>query len=61
MKSVPAARKDPALTTEAVQEWCRADLMGYKVPREVIFIDKLPRSGVGKVLRRELVRIYGLR
>ncbi len=51
-------RKDPALTAESVQEWCRADLMGYKVPREVIFIDKLPRSGVGKVLRRELVNSY---
>ncbi|NPV41863.1 MAG: hypothetical protein HPY72_11060 [Anaerolineae bacterium] len=43
------------MTTEAVQEWCRADLMSYKVPREVIFIDKLPGSGVGKVLRRESV------
>ena len=51
-------RKDPALTAEAVMAWCCTDLMGYKVPREVIFIDKLPRSGVGKVLRRELVTDY---
>ncbi len=51
-------RKDPALSAEAVMAWCDTDLMGYKVPREVIFIDKLPRSGVGKVLRRELIITY---
>ncbi len=51
-------RKDPALTAEAVIAWCCADLMGYKVPGEVIFIEKLPRSGVGKVLRRELIKVY---
>ena len=35
---------------------CRARLAGYKVPREVIFVDELPRSSVGKVLRRSLRR-----
>ena len=49
-------RKDPDLTAEELIAWCRKDLAGYKVPSEVEFIDKLPRTGVGKVLRRELVR-----
>ncbi len=51
-------RKDAALTAEEVIAWCRDDLAGYKVPAEVIFVEKLPRSGVGKVLRRELVKGY---
>jgi hypothetical protein len=44
-------------TAESVQEWCRADLMGYKVPREVTYRQITPVGG-GEVLRRELVRNY---
>lgn len=51
-------RKSKELTAEDVQEWCRLELAAYKVPSEVFFIDKLPRTGVGKVLRRELVEDY---
>ncbi len=51
-------RKDPDLTGEELIDWCRKDLTGYRVPTEVVFIDKLPRTGVGKVLRRELVAKY---
>ncbi len=47
-------RKDPALTTEQVIAHCRAHLTGYKVPRRVEFRDSLPKSPVGKILRREL-------
>ncbi len=47
-------RKDPALTAEAVIAHCRANLTGYKVPRHVEFRTALPKSNVGKVLRREL-------
>ena len=42
------------LTVEMVVEHCRANLAGYKVPRQVEFVAELPRSGVGKILRREL-------
>lgn len=42
-----------------IQEWCDERLVNYKVPAEVEFIERLPRSGVGKVLRRELVRLDG--
>ncbi len=47
-------RKDPDLTEEAVIEHCRKSLTGYKVPKRVYFRDELPKSNVGKILRREL-------
>jgi len=47
-------RKDPTLTEEALIEHCRAQLTGYKVPKRVYFRDELPKTNVGKILRREL-------
>ena len=47
-------KKDADLTREAVLEHCRKHLTGYKLPRQVEFIDALPKSPIGKVLRREL-------
>jgi len=47
-------KKDPALTEEAVIQWCRERLTGYKVPKVVEFWDKLPKTNVGKILRRAL-------
>ncbi len=49
-----AVKKDPALTAEALIEHCRKELTAYKVPRQVEFVDELPKSNVGKILRREL-------
>lgn len=43
-------------SAEAIRAWCEEALVYYKVPVEVVFRDSLPRSTVGKVLRRELVR-----
>jgi len=51
---VVIVRKDPALTVEAVIAHCKAQLTAYKVPRHVEFRDSLPKSPIGKVLRREL-------
>lgn len=45
-------KKDPALTAEAVLQWCEERLTGYKRPRHVEFRDELPKSNVGKILRR---------
>jgi long-chain acyl-CoA synthetase len=47
-------RKDPALTAEALLKHCREHMTGYKVPREVEFRTELPKTNVGKILRREL-------
>jgi long-chain acyl-CoA synthetase len=47
-------RKDPALSAEAVIAHCRANLAAYKVPKQVEFRDRLPKSPIGKILRRKL-------
>jgi long-chain acyl-CoA synthetase len=47
-------RKDPGLDAETLIAHCRTQLTGYKVPRYVEFRDDLPRTNVGKILRREL-------
>ncbi|UPG84641.1 AMP-binding protein [Luteibacter aegosomatis] len=47
-------RKDPSLTEEALREYCRENLTGYKRPKHIEFRDALPKSNVGKILRREL-------
>ncbi|MFT3718520.1 long-chain-fatty-acid--CoA ligase [Pseudorhodoferax sp.] len=47
-------RRDPGLTKEAVRAYCRANLTGYKQPRVVEFRQELPKTPVGKILRREL-------
>ena len=47
-------RKDPALTEEAVAAYCREQLTGYKVPKYIEFRTELPKTNVGKILRREL-------
>lgn len=47
-------RRDPALTEDDLRTHCRAQLTGYKQPRQIVFLDQLPKSAVGKVLRREL-------
>ncbi|MFK2873540.1 long-chain-fatty-acid--CoA ligase [Dyella lipolytica] len=47
-------RKDPNLTVEQLKEFCRENLTGYKRPKVIEFRDALPKSNVGKILRREL-------
>ncbi len=51
---VVIVKKDTALTKERVMEHCKANLTGYKLPRIVEFWDELPKTNVGKVLRREV-------
>jgi long-chain acyl-CoA synthetase len=46
--------RSPNLTEEVVRAWCRERLAAYKVPRRVVFRDTLPKTNVGKVLRRAL-------
>ena len=47
-------KKDPALTEAQVREFCKANLTGYKQPKVVEFREEMPKTPVGKILRREL-------
>jgi malonyl-CoA/methylmalonyl-CoA synthetase len=47
-------RTDPELTEREIQDFCRDDLASYKKPREVVFVDELPRNAMGKVLKHEV-------
>ena len=47
-------KKDPALTESEVREYCRANMTGYKQPKVIEFKIELPKTAVGKILRREL-------
>ena len=47
-------KKDPSLTELAVREYCKANMTGYKQPKVVEFKKELPKTAVGKILRREL-------
>jgi len=51
---VVVVRSDPDVTAADVDAWCRERLAAYKVPRHIEFVDELPKSAVGKILRREL-------
>jgi len=47
-------RSDPSISEEDVENYCRENLTGYKVPKEIEFRDELPKTNVGKILRRAL-------
>ena len=47
-------RRTPDLTAEDLRAYCRENLTGYKIPRRIEFRDSLPKTNVGKVLRRAL-------
>jgi long-chain acyl-CoA synthetase len=47
-------RKDPNLTAEQLMDYCKRELTGYKKPKYIEFRDELPKTNVGKILRRAL-------
>lgn len=47
-------KSDESLTEEALRNFCREGLTSYKVPKSIVFTDELPKTNVGKILRREL-------
>jgi long-chain acyl-CoA synthetase len=47
-------RRDPSLTPEQVRQHAKSQLTNYKVPRTIVFRDELPKSNVGKILRKDL-------
>ena len=51
---VVVVKSDPALTEDDVKAHCKEHLTGYKRPKIIQFVDELPKTNVGKILRREL-------
>lgn len=47
-------KSDPSLTEEEIKAYCKENLTGYKRPKMIEFMDELPKSNVGKILRKEL-------
>jgi len=47
-------KKDPALTAEDIVKFCATELTNYKIPKQIEFRTSLPKTNVGKILRREL-------
>jgi long-chain acyl-CoA synthetase len=47
-------KKDPSLTEQQIQAYCKEQLTNYKRPKQIVFRTELPKSNVGKILRREL-------
>ena len=56
VKAWVVVKAGESLTEEEIKDWCRKCLAPYKVPRQVEFRRELPKTTVGKTLRRELVR-----
>jgi acyl-CoA synthetase (AMP-forming)/AMP-acid ligase II len=54
LKAFVVARDESELSEEAIKEYVKQNLARYKVPREVVFLQALPRNATGKVLKREL-------
>ena len=52
--SVPTLLLKEQIDEQQVTDYCRENLSAYKVPKSIIFMEQLPKSTVGKILRREL-------
>jgi len=59
LKAFVVVRDDKQLSEDDVKAYVKDNLANYKVPREVVFIDELPRNSTGKVLKRELPAGHG--
>jgi long-chain acyl-CoA synthetase len=55
-KACVVVRQDKSLTEEELRAYCASELAPYKVPEEFLFVDRLPRNAIGKVLKKELIR-----
>ena len=50
-------KKDDSLTADDIKAWAKKNLTGYKRPKQIAFVDELPKSNVGKILRKELRKL----
>jgi acyl-CoA synthetase (AMP-forming)/AMP-acid ligase II len=58
-RAIVVLKKGKAATAEELIEYCRQKLASFKRPRSVVFVDELPRTSTGKVLKRILREQYG--
>ena len=56
MKAWVVLKEGCTTTEDELKEFARQGLAGYKVPQEIAFRDELPKTTVGKILRRELIK-----
>ncbi len=56
---IVVVKKDPGLTVEILEAHCAANLTNYKRPKYIEFTTELPKTNVGKILRRELRESFG--
>ena len=59
IRAVVALKKGEAAEPSEIIGFCRGQMAGYKIPRSVVFVDELPRSPVGKMLRQQVRDLYG--
>ena len=59
VRAVIQLKKNEQAEPEEILEGCRGELAGYKIPRSVVFVEALPRSPVGKMLREQVRKAYG--
>ncbi|MDY6968309.1 MAG: AMP-binding protein, partial [Spirochaetota bacterium] len=58
-KAIVVLKKGETATEEEIIEHCRNKLASFKKPKSVIFVDELPRNQMGKVLKKDLRKLYG--
>jgi len=58
-RAIVVLKKGEVATSDEIMEYCRSRLAGFKRPRSVIFVNSLPRTPLGKVLRKNLREEYG--
>ncbi len=59
VKAIVVLKPGETATPEEIIDWCRGKIAGFKRPRAVVFVDELPKTSTGKVLRRVLREKYG--
>ncbi len=59
VRAVVVVKKGETMDAAEVKECCRGEIAGYKIPRTVVFVDELPFSPVGKMLRQKIRDLYG--
>ena len=57
VKAFVVLKEGETADSKEIIAYCRQNLANYKVPREVVFMDNLPKTAVGKILRRELQNV----